>query len=157
MSQDRQETEESNSGRDVAETGHGPAVAPDEPMGVDLEENLLDVDAPDGQGFEPASTQAPQPQTQQRSVIKPKLIKRNVGVRLTEVRRSGRAQGARAPRGAGPLVEGDASASLRRDRALKRAAELISYVSEDLAESVFDSDERSSPSRQGADTARASQ
>lgn len=84
------------------------------------------------QGFEPASIDAVSAPVAERSTIKPKLIKRDMGVRLTEVRRApGRSGGARAPRGTGPLVEGPATEHLRRARAIKRATELISYVSED--------------------------
>ena len=68
-----------------------------------------------------------------RDLIKPRLVKRDMGVRLTEVRRSSdRRSGPRAPRGTGALVETEAVSELRRARAIKRAAELINTVSEEL-------------------------
>ena len=84
--------------------------------------------------FEPASFEVDEAQIRsQRTPIKPKLIKRDMGVRLTEVRRAhhqGRAP--LAPRGTGPLAETPAVSQIRRDKAIKRATELINSISEEL-------------------------
>ena len=90
---------------------------------------------PNEDALEPASVevQGAERLQPQRPMIKPKLIKRDMGVRLTEVRRVGHQERSpRAPRGTGPLAETPAVSQIRRARAIRRATELINSISEEL-------------------------
>jgi formylglycine-generating enzyme len=68
----------------------------------------------------------PQSVDEKRSLIRPKLVKRNIGASLTEskVKQAGGSK-PKAPRGLGPLTETDKVRKLRRNRAAKRALEVL--------------------------------
>lgn len=67
--------------------------------------------------------------SEQRSLIRPKLKKRDVGVSLTESKPNAHtSKGPKAPRGLGSLVETESVKQLRKQRAVKRALEVINHT-----------------------------
>lgn len=66
----------------------------------------------------------------QREVIRPKLRKRQVGVSLTESKSRQQGSGVKAPRSLGPFPENEKVKKLRKQRAAKRALEVIKHSKE---------------------------
>ena len=66
----------------------------------------------------------------QRELIRPKLRKRALGVSLTESKSREKASGVKAPRSLAPLRENEKIKKLRKQRAAKRALEVIKHSKE---------------------------